>query len=58
MNQQQILETILTAEVMLLARAIKQDKKNVTTTSDCVDEAITRITSEKSRIFGILSAKP
>lgn len=51
MHEKDLLENILTAEVLILARAMKREKRDqgITTTSDFFDEAIAEIGQKKAK---------
>ena len=53
MSENELLESILTAQVLTLAKALKAEKaaKGVTSTSDFIVDAARMIRNEKSRIL-------
>ncbi|MBI6944073.1 hypothetical protein JET76_22335 [Pseudomonas putida] len=55
-EQNEILELILTAEVLSLAAAIKAAKaaRGIQTTSDCVSDAVREIKSKKAKVIELL----
>lgn len=56
-DQKEILELILTAEVLALGAAIKAAKaaKGTQTTSDCVSDAVREIKSKREKIIQMLT---
>ncbi|MOA40025.1 hypothetical protein D3C78_1618540 [compost metagenome] len=56
-DQKELLELILTAEVLALGAAIKAAKlaKGTQTTSDCVSDAVREIKSKRGKIIELLT---
>ncbi|UST65950.1 hypothetical protein NF673_09425 [Pseudomonas moraviensis] len=56
-DQKELLELILTAEVLALGAAIKAEKRanGTITTSDCINEAVRKIKSKRQKVIELLS---
>ena len=56
MSEKDLLESILTAQVLILAKTLKSEKKarGVTSTSDFISEASREIQDQKSKILRAL----
>lgn len=56
-DQKELLELILTAEVLALAAAIKATMaaKGTTTTSDCISDAVREIKGKRQKIIQLLT---
>lgn len=54
-DQKEVLELILTAEVLSLAKAIKAAKvAKGTTTGDCISDAVREIQSKRQQVLQLL----
>lgn len=56
-DQKELLELILTAEVLALGAAIKAQKasRGTTTTGDCVSDAVREIKNKRGKIIELLT---